>query len=292
MPLVSIITPVYNAAPWLPETLASVQAQIFTDWEHILIDDGSKDESIPLIKAATEKDPRIRLLGTPSNSGPAAARNMGLAAARGRFIAFLDADDLWRPEKLACCIPWMLANGYEFIYHDYRHMSHDGTRTGKLVHGPDVLNMHRLHTHRGYGGCMSMIIDREKILNIRFPAVGPHHAEDFCLWSQIIRDGHLGHRFAVDLGLYRLTPKSRSSNKFRSALNAFYVYRNYSKLSWFRSAFYWVQYAWNTFWLYLLSVPAADAKPPITVRLLRPRIFDMKGAPSDQMIQAFKPRPD
>lgn len=257
MPLVSIITPVYNAERWLPETLASVQAQIFTDWEHILVDDGSKDSSIALIKVAGRKDRRIKLLHTPKNSGPAVARNIGIDAAQGRFIAFLDADDLWCREKLACTIPWMLANRYEFVYHDYRHMSHDGTRTGRLVHGPDALTVETLHTHRGYGGCMSIVVDRQYIPDPHFPPVEPHHAEDFCLWSQLIREGHVGHRLAVDLGQYRLSPKSRSSNKFVSALNAWYIYRNYSKLGWIRCAFWWVQYAWNTFWLYRLSRPVS-----------------------------------
>lgn len=255
MPLVSIITPGYNAARWLPETLASVQAQIFTDWEHIFVDDGSKDNSIALINAASLQDPRIRLLHTPKNSGPAVARNVGIDAANGRFIAFLDADDLWTPEKLACTIPWMLANGYDFIYHDYRHMSHDGTRTGRLVHGPDQLTLQTLHTHRGYGGCMSIVIDRQQIPHLRFPPVEPHHAEDFCLWSQLIRDGHVGHRLPVDLGRYRLSPKSRSSNKLGSALNAWYIYRNYSKLSRGRCALWWAQYVWSTFWLYRFSRP-------------------------------------
>jgi teichuronic acid biosynthesis glycosyltransferase TuaG len=262
MPLVSIITPVYNAAAWLPETLASVQAQIFTDWEHILVDDGSNDSSIALIEAASHQDPRITLLHTPKNSGPAVARNIGIKAARGRFIAFLDADDLWRPEKLACIIPWMLASRYDFSYHDYRHMSHDGTHTGRLVHGPDQLTLETLHTRRGYGGCMSMVIDREYIPDMLFPPVEPYHAEDFCLWSQLIRDGHIGHRLPSDLGRYRLSPKSRSSNKFQSALNAWYVYRNYSKLSRARCAFWWARYVWNTFWLYRFSKPRT-AEPAV-----------------------------
>ena len=277
MPLVSIITPVYNAARCLPETLASVQAQIFTDWEHILVDDGSKDCSIALMKAASRQDPRIRLLHTPRNSGPSVARNMGIQAASGRFIAFLDADDLWRPEKLACTIPWMIANHYHFIYHDYRHMSHDGTRTGRLVHGPDYLTIEALHTHRGYGGCMSIMIDREQIPNLQFPYVEPHHAEDFCLWSQLIRDGHIGHRLPLDLGRYRLSPKSRSSRKLESASNAWYIYRTYSKLSWARCAFWWAQYAWNTFWLYQLSQPVS---PDPAVAGIAPNAFRMQRSQS------------
>ncbi|MBS1802390.1 MAG: glycosyltransferase family 2 protein [Acidobacteria bacterium] len=276
MPLVSIITPVYNAARWLPETLASVHGQIFTNWEHLLIDDGSEDSSIAVIKAASLRDARIRLLHTPKNGGPAAARNVGIDGARGRFVAFLDADDLWRPEKLACTIPWMIANRHAFIYHDYRHMSHDGTRTGRLVHGPNHLTRRTLHTRRGYGGCMSMVIDRQYIPTLHFPEVEPHHAEDFCLWSQLISDGHIGHRLPVDLGRYRLSPKSRSSNKLGSALNAWYIYRNFSKLPLTRCAFWWAQYAWSTFWLYRFSQPVVHEPAMAGTEAFGPNTFSMQ----------------
>jgi len=101
MPLVSIITPIYNAAPWLRETLDSVRAQTLTDWEQIMVDDGSSDDSVAIAEAAALQDPRFRLIRTLRNMGPSAARNLAIEAARGRFIAFLDADDLWLPEKLA-----------------------------------------------------------------------------------------------------------------------------------------------------------------------------------------------
>jgi len=117
MPQVSIITPVYNAASWLPATIASVRAQTLADWEQLLVDDGSTDDSIAIIQSAAAQDPRHRLLRTPMNSGPSAARNLALDSAQGRFIAFLDADDLWLPEKLAQCVEWMTSHSYSFIYH-------------------------------------------------------------------------------------------------------------------------------------------------------------------------------
>jgi glycosyltransferase involved in cell wall biosynthesis len=172
MPLVSIITPVYNAARWLPETLATVRAQTLTDWEHILVDDCSTDGSAAIIEAAEADDARFRLLRAPRNAGPSAARNQALDAARGRFIAFLDADDVWNAEKLARSVDWMTRHGYGFIYHDYRHMSHDGAKVGALITGPEVLDLRTLHTRRGTGGCLSMVIDQEDSglpLSNRFP---------------------------------------------------------------------------------------------------------------------------
>jgi teichuronic acid biosynthesis glycosyltransferase TuaG len=254
MPSVSIVTPVYNAARWLPETLASVQAQTFTDWEHLLVDDCSTDNSAPIIEAAARQDPRVRLLRTPYNMGPSRARNLALDAARGRFVALLDADDLWLPEKLQRSLAWLTEHGYDFIYHDYRHISFDGSLIGRLVRGPEELNLRTLHTRRGTG-CLTAVLDREKIPDLRFPVVSPMHAEDFCLWSQLVRGGRVGHRMPADLARYRLSPESRSGKKLESAMNAWHVYRGFSKLSFQRAAFWWVQYAWNAFWLHLSARP-------------------------------------
>jgi teichuronic acid biosynthesis glycosyltransferase TuaG len=254
MPLVSIITPVYNAARWLPETLASVRDQTFTDWEQILVDDGSTDESVAIIEAARREDPRFRLIRTVRNMGPSAARNLALRAALGRFIAFLDADDLWLPEKLERSIQWMTEHHYSFIYHDYRHLSHDGARVGKIVRGPDTLTTRALHTRRGTG-CLTVVVDREAVQEFAFPPVAPFHAEDFCLWANLIRAGHIGHRMPEDLARYRLSPHSRSANKLRSALNAWHLYRHVSKLPLLRATIWWTRYAWNSFWLHRHAVP-------------------------------------
>ena len=254
MPQVSIITPVYNAARWLPETLASVRAQTFTDWEQILVDDGSTDDSVRFIEAAACEDARFRLLRTAQNQGPCVARSLAIATARGRFIAFLDADDLWLPEKLSRSLSWMQEHGHEFIYHDYRCISHDGKHVGALVKGPEELNMRSLHTRRGTG-CLTVVLDRQKIIDFRFPNIAPHHAEDFCAWLQLIREGHTGHRLPADLARYRLSPNSRSANKLKSAMNAWWLYRSFSRLSVPHASFWWIQYAWNAFWLYQYARP-------------------------------------
>jgi peptidoglycan/LPS O-acetylase OafA/YrhL/glycosyltransferase involved in cell wall biosynthesis len=254
-PLISVITPVYNAVRWLPETLSSVRAQSLGDWEHLLVDDGSTDGSRKLIEAAARRDSRIRLLRTERNGGPSAARNVAIRAARGRYLAFLDADDLWLPEKLARSVEWMSLHGYAFIYHDYRHLSHDGARVGALIKGPEVLDLKTLHTRRGTGGCLSMVLDREKIKEFEFPTNYKFLHEDFCAWMSLIRRGHLGHRLPADLGRYRLSPSSRSANKLNGAYNTWIIYREISRLPFLRAAYWWLQYAWNGFWLYRTARP-------------------------------------
>jgi teichuronic acid biosynthesis glycosyltransferase TuaG len=254
MPLVSIITPFYNAARWLPETLAAVRAQTLTDWEQVLVDDGSTDESAAMVEAAICEDSRFRLLRKPIKCGPSAARSLAVAAARGRYIAFLDADDLWLPEKLARSVEWMTEHGYGFIYHDYRHISHDGSRVGGLVKGPEELNLHTLHTRRGTG-CLSVVIDRERIPEFRIPERCRYLHEDFCIWLSLIEQGHRGHRLPTDLGRYRVSEQSRSANKLIAAAQAWKIYREASKLPPMLAALWWMQYAWNGFWLHRAARP-------------------------------------
>jgi teichuronic acid biosynthesis glycosyltransferase TuaG len=254
MPLVSIITPVHNAAQWLPETLASVGAQTLTDWEHLVVDDGSTDNSVAIIEKAATQDARIHLLHTPCNSGPAAARNLALDAVQGRFIAFLDADDLWLPNKLACQVKWMTDHNQDFTYHAYRHMSQDGLRIGALVSGPKILNMRTLHTQRGTG-CLTVMIDRERIQEFSFPSISPIYPEDFCLWFLLIQKGHIGYRLSLDLARYRLLPQSRSASKLDAAANVWHLYRKFSKLPLLLAMSWWLQYTWNAFWLHRRSRP-------------------------------------
>jgi teichuronic acid biosynthesis glycosyltransferase TuaG len=250
MPLISIITPVYNAARWLPDTFASVRAQTLTDWEHILAYDGSTDESVSLIRAAAAEDPRIRLLQTHSKEGPARARNLALEHAQGRYVAFLDADDLWLPEKLACCLAWMRAHDSSFVYHDFRHMSADGTRLGAVIHGADELNLRTLHTRRGHGGCLSFMIDRQRVGELRFPANLRTTHEDFVAWLTMIERGHTGHRVPYDLGRQRMSGSSRNANKLRAIYHTWLIYRKASKLPLPRAISWWTQYVWNTLHMY------------------------------------------
>jgi glycosyltransferase involved in cell wall biosynthesis len=256
MPLVSIITPVYNAARWLPETLATVQSQTFADWEHILVDDCSTDESSLIAQEAAAVDPRIRLIRSLNKQGPSAARNRALEAARGRYIAFLDADDIWHPEKLERSVEWLESNGYAFIYHDYRHLSNDGRLVGDLITGPQILNMRTLHTRRGTGGCLSMVLDRQQLPSFHFPRNFRYTHEDFCGWLSILQMGHVGHRLPFDLGRYRLTVNSRSSNKLTAIKNTWILYREYSKLSLVRAALWWTQYVCSCLLLYLRARPS------------------------------------
>jgi teichuronic acid biosynthesis glycosyltransferase TuaG len=252
--LVSVITPVFNAARFLPETILSVKTQTLTDWEHILADDGSTDESPRIVQQAAANDQRVRPLTSGNRTGPAKTRNRALEAARGRYVAFLDADDLWLPGKLEECLTWMRATNCGFAYHDYRHISADGRKVGGLIKGPDTLNWKTLHTCRGVG-CLAVVIDREKVRAFRFPPhySGPH--EDFLCWGQLIRMGHLGRRVPEDLARYRASGVGRNADKVSAAVECWRNYRSESHLPLFRAANWWSQYAWNAYWMHRRGAP-------------------------------------
>ena len=255
-PEVSIITPMYNASRWLPSLFESIRGQTFQNFEHLLADDLSTDDGVAIATALSRGDPRFHVLRMERNGGPAAARNLAIAAARGRYLAFLDADDVWLPNKLEMQLAWTKQHGHAFTYHDYRHMSHDGARLGAVVSGPDVLTLETLHTRRGTGGCLSVMIDREQLPGFRFPELQRTLPEDFLAWLAIIKRGCNGYRLPQDLGRYRLTPASRSSNKFASARAVWYLYRSVEKLPWATAASWWMQYAWNARVMYHRARPS------------------------------------
>jgi teichuronic acid biosynthesis glycosyltransferase TuaG len=252
---VTIVTPMYNARPWLPALFETTRGQVFQGFEHLLVDDCSSDGSVEEALRLSAGDARVRVLRMPHNSGPAAARNMAIAAAQGRFLAFLDADDLWLPQKLERQLNWMKKQGHAFTYHDYRHMSHDGKKLGAVVSGPNVLTLKSLHTHRGTGGCLSVMVDTLQLPWFRFPDLQRSLPEDFLAWLAIIQRGNRGHRLSEDLGRYRLTPASRSSNKLASALAVWRLYRQVEKLPALTALSWWLQYAWNARQLYKRAKP-------------------------------------
>lgn len=255
MPSVSVITPVFDAAEFLAQTLRSVQSQTLSDWEHILVDDGSTDGSLELIQRAADADSRVRFLRTRGRIGPGRARNQGLECARGKYAAFLDADDLWLPKKLEKCIGWMRSKKHTFIYHDYRHLSRDGKKTGAVIAGPDWLDLEGLHTRRGVGSCLTVVIDLEQLPDFRFPTDHDDLNEDFVAWLGLVRNGHIGRRLAEDLGRYRLTQTSRNGNRLASAAACWRIYRNQSKLPLALALNWWVQYAWRAFWMHRRAAP-------------------------------------
>lgn len=243
MELVSIIVPVYNAGPYIEETISMVYAQTYTDWELILVDDCSSDDSRERIRAFMEKpeaDGKIRLIEKKINEGAAKARNTGMEAAVGRYIAFLDADDVWMKDKLQKEMAFMKEKDAAFVFTAYEFGDENALPTGKVVQVPDTLTYHEALS-RTVIFTTTVLLDTQKTGRelIRMPAV---KSEDSATWWKILRNGYTAYGLNEVLAIYRRPAKSLSSNKLEAIKRIWNLYRREEKLSLpysFYNLFFW-----------------------------------------------------
>lgn len=241
LPLVSVITPAYKAARFIGETIASVKAQSLEDWEMIIADDCSPDETCKIVSELAAKDPRIILVRQESNSGPAAARNAALAHASGRYIAFLDSDDLWLQKKLENQVNFMAIKDCAISYTQYRRLSEDGKTLGRLICPPASQTYGQALKNAAIPNLTSMV-DTEKTGPIRINEAG-YRAHDYILWLSLLRQGHAAHCLQEDLARYRSVIGSISSSHRRSAYWVWRIYRDIEKLSLPHAAWCLLHYA-------------------------------------------------
>lgn len=228
--LVSIIVPVYNAGNFIERTVASVKAQTYQKWELLLVDDRSADDSRQKIeRLAAEDAERIRVLVQECNKGAAAARNAGLEAAKGRYIAFLDADDIWMPQKLELELAFLESKKAAFVFTAYEFGDEAGEGTGKIVHVPSSLT-YRQALSRTVIFTSTVLFDSEKIGRelIRMPQV---KSEDSATWWKILREGFTAYGLDQVLAVYRRPRASLSSNKVEAVRRIWNLYRNQEELS-------------------------------------------------------------
>ncbi len=229
--LVSIITPAYNAERHIKYTIESVMKQDYNNWEMLIIDDGSKDTTKFIIEGFVKIDKRIKLISLTENKGVAYARNVGLKEAKGKYIAFLDSDDLWYPHKLSTQINFMNKNGYAFTFSSYEIIDNEGRKLNKVIKAPEVVDYKRLLRGNPIG-CLTVILDREKIGDFEMPNI---KHEDFATWLEITKRGFIAYGISEPLALYRRSNKSVSSNKIKSAFWTWNIYRHHQKLCFIKS---------------------------------------------------------
>jgi teichuronic acid biosynthesis glycosyltransferase TuaG len=227
MPLVSIITPAYNATATLAAAIESAQAQDFTDWEMIIVDDCSGDGTTALASRYANDDARIRVIRRSTNGGVAVARNQALDVATGRYIAFLDSDDIWLPEKLSLQLQFMQENDATISATAYRRFT-DIQHPSRVLRCPTRVTFDTL-IHQTCIGMLTTIIDREKSGPFQFDEVISGY-EDLALWLVLTKAGHDILFFNRDLARYRVTPGSLSSFWPRSAWWTWRVYRDVAGL--------------------------------------------------------------
>lgn len=210
--LVSIVMPAYRAEAYIDETIESVIAQTYPHWELLVADDCSPDNTRERVGDWARKDPRVRLLALERNGGPALARNAALEAARGRWIAFLDSDDLWLPEKLEQQLAFHKEWKSPLTFTGFRRITSDGMRTGRYVQPPKSLN-YRQALGRTAIATSSVIIDRAVTGDVRMK---PVYYDDFACWLEILRPGGTGRGLDADFMRYRVNLGSVSRNKLKS----------------------------------------------------------------------------
>lgn len=241
-PLVSIITPVYNAERFLSETIKSVKNQTYENWELLLVDDCSKDNSVSIIKEFQKNDYRIKYIKLEKNSGASVTRNTGIKNAKGRFIAFVDSDDIWEPNKLEIQIKYMLDKKLGFTFTSYRYMKENGTKTNKIAKAPNKINYNGLLKNTIIG-CSTVVIDRKIIGDFLMPLV--KKGQDTATWLMILRSQEYAYGIEEVLVDYRLVGDSLSSNKIKALKRTWNTYRNVEKLNIFKCTYVFVFYVFN-----------------------------------------------
>lgn len=256
-PLVSVITPSYNSERHIEETLRSLMGQTFDSWEVCVTDDFSSDRACEVVTRLASDDSRIRLFRLGSNSGAAVARNNSLAMARGRFIAYLDSDDIWYPEKLERQLAFMKERKAAFSCASYEVINEDGRRLGKQVRMLDTCDYMGFLTNNLLQ-TVGIMVDTEQIRREMLVMPDLRRRQDAATWLGILRSGFVCHGVPDILCGYRRVAGSLSSNKFKAVRGMWHLYRRVERLSLPLSLYCFARYASLAVWKRMYAEPRGD----------------------------------
>lgn len=242
-PMVSIITPAYNSAQFIMDTIVSVQKQTFEDWELLIVDDASTDETFSILESLARKDRRIKPFLLENNSGAAVTRNKGLKEATGRYIAFLDSDDQWYPTKLEKQLAFVQEKRAPISFTSYDLVNEDNEALNKIIRCVPKLD-YVSHFKNTIICTSTSMIDTE-LVGRDFSFVNIRTRQDCYLWITLLKRGHLAYGLDEVLMSYRVRKDSISANKFKAAAKVWYLYYDLEKLGFFKSAYYFSFYAFN-----------------------------------------------
>ncbi len=241
----SIVMPCYNSGTYIRQAINSVKGQTYRDWELLVVDDGSTDNSADIIKGMEQTDGRIKYLKTNAPSGsPIVPRNIGVKNALGRYIAFLDSDDAWLPNKLERQMK--MFEQYEdmaICFSNYEKMTEQGERNNRIIKAPSISTYKQLLLSNVIG-CLTAVYDTEKVGKVFFQN---HSHEDYILWLDILKRGYVARNTNTVEALYRVRENSVSSNKLKTLSWQWDIYRNVEKIGLFRSSYYFLNYAYRAF---------------------------------------------
>ena len=236
--LVSIIMPSYNAEKFIRESINSVLAQTYQNWELLITDDVSKDNTVSIVKQYAKNEPRIQLVEKTNNGGAGVARNDSILRAKGRYIAFLDSDDLWMPEKLSKQISFMQHNNVPFSYTGYQKFTGDKKLLGEII--PPAETTYNELLNSNVIGCLTAIYDCQEIGKQFMPTI--RKRQDMALWLHILKLTPKAVGIQESLAYYRVDV-GMSSNKIEMLKWQWRLYREVEQLSIIKSLKHFVIYA-------------------------------------------------
>lgn len=235
-PLVSIITPMYNAEKYIKDTIQCVLAQGYNHWEMLIVDDCSSDKCLNIANEYAAKDYRIKVIALDKNNGVANARNEAIKKAQGKYIAFLDSDDLWYPQKLSIQVRFMEDHHYAISYTRNGYIDKLGHKEEKISHIPLQVNYKRLLKGNPLH-CLTVMINHEMIPTIEMPLI---KHEDYATWLSILKEGFTAYGIDEELALYRKTADSVSANKFKAITWTWHIYRVQEHLNYLQAIKYFI----------------------------------------------------
>lgn len=225
--LVTVVTPAFNCASFISDAIRSVQTQTFSKWEYLIVDDASSDGTIEIVEAEAASDHRIKLLRNLSNQGAAVSRNRGIEAAAGRFIAFLDSDDVWLPDKLERQLAFMNERDVILSFTNYERVSERGDKVIGSVTCPASVTCSDLLWSNPIA-CSTAVYDVNKAGKVLMPLI--RKRQDWGLWFLILNKGFVAYNLGEVMVRYRVHKNSMSSNKFSAMLYNWRFFRDVAGL--------------------------------------------------------------
>lgn len=241
-PLISVIMPCYNTEKFIANSIESVINQTYTNWELIITDGPSSDNTVPIVQKFCEQDSRIHLIIPNHHIGIAEARYTSIQNAKGDYLAFLDSDDIWVVDKLEKQVTFMQSNNYAFTYGNYEILNSDGTLAGKVIQNGGIVD-YNMYLKNTILGCGSVMLDKKKIGQVILPDADVN--DDMALWCSIMRTGIKAYPINEVLYQYRIRNDGASSHRMKMMKSVWKVYRKQEKLSLPKSIACFMSYAFN-----------------------------------------------
>lgn len=240
--MVSVITPAYNASEYIEECIESVRAQSYSNWEMIIVDDYSEDDTLKIAQDYAKRDRRIKVISHEINRGVAAARNTALKKAKGGYIAFLDSDDIWDKKKLFKQLCFMEENLYAITFTSYQKINAITRKKGKVIKIPKIMTYEKIFGNTAMA-CLTVMVNRKAVGEFYMPSLA--HTEDQCTWQDILNRGYVAYGLDENLAYYREGNMSLTIDKKRSIRQQWRTYRDYYKFGRMKSIYYFIQYFVN-----------------------------------------------